>query len=212
MKIIDLCHEIHENMTVFAGTEKPSIQRKYTVEKNGYALHEIAINSHTGTHIDAPAHMIAGGKFLDDYPLEHFTGKAFIIDVNKFAGKEIPTSYLKEFTDEIQNTEFLILNSGWHKHWQRVDYHSNYPVLSLEAAQWLTTFNLRGIGLDYISIDPVESQNVPLHKIILGAGMLIIENLTNLGSLPKQEFHIQCFPLKIAQADGSTSRVLAFVD
>lgn len=211
MQIIDLSHEIHNQMTVFGETEKPKIIRKNTIEHDGYNLHELNFNSHTGTHVDAPNHMVKNGKHLDDFALDYFTGQGFMLQVGQFKGQEIPLSFLKNYVSEIQKVDFLILNSGWYKKWESKTYHNSYPVLSKESAKWLTQFKLKGIGLDYISIDPVDSQDVPLHHIILGAGMLIIENLNNLDALPESDFLFQCFPLKVNKADGSTSRVVAFV-
>jgi kynurenine formamidase len=211
MQIIDLSHEISEQMTVFGEMEKPEITRKYTVEKDGFKLHELKINSHTGTHVDAPAHMITGRKNLDDFALNQFYGKGIMLNVDPFANEEIPLEFLKKYENKIRETEFLILNSGWHKKWKTTEYQLNYPVLSQEAAKWLTQFKLKGIGLDYISIDPTDSADVPLHKIILGAGFIIIENLCNLDALPKSGFQFQCLPLKVDKADGSTSRAVAFV-
>lgn len=211
MQIIDLSHEISEQMTVFGDMEKPEINRKFSVEKDGFKLHELKINSHTGTHVDAPAHMIAGRKNLDDFSLNQFYGKGLMLRVNQFSKGEIPLDFLKNYESQIKETEFLILNSGWHKKWKTPDYHINYPVLSQESARWLSQFKLKGIGLDYISIDPADSQDVPLHKIVLGAGIIIIENLAHVDALPESDFLFQCFPLKVDQADGSTSRVVAFV-
>ena len=211
MQIIDLSHEIHKQMTVFGGMEKPEITRKYSVEKDGFKLHELKINSHTGTHVDAPAHMIAGRKNLDDFSLNQFYGEALMLKVDQFTQNEIPIDFLKKHESQIRKTDFLILNSGWFKKWKTAEYHVNYPVLSQESATWLTQFNLKGIGLDTISIDPTDSQDVLLHHIILGAGFLIIENLTNLDALPENGFQFQCLPLKVDKADGSTSRAVAFV-
>lgn len=211
MQIIDLSHEISEHMTVFGGIEKPEITRKYTVEKDGFKLHELKINSHTGTHVDAPAHMIVGMKNVDDFSLNQFYGLGLMLKVNQFANSEIPLDFLKKYENQIRKIEFLILNSGWHKKWKTAEYQVNYPILSQESAQWLTQFRLKGIGLDTISIDPTDSQNAPLHHIILGAGFLIIENLANLDALPESGFQFQCLPLKVDKADGSTSRAVAFV-
>ncbi len=211
MNIIDLSHEIHEQMTVFGETEKPQIIRKNSIQKDGYNLHELKLTSHTGTHVDAPAHMLEGKKYLDDFPLDQFYGRGLMIKVDRYAGGEIPLAYLKNYENEIQEVDFLILNSGWHKKWETKAYQSNYPLLSEESAKWLTQFKLKGIGMDSISIDAADSQHLPLHKIVLGAELLIIENLTNLDELPEISFIFQCFPLKINKADGSTSRIVAFV-
>ncbi len=212
MQIIDLSHEIHDDMTVFAGTPPVRIHRKNKIETDGYNLHEININSHTGTHIDAPAHTQSGQKFLDDFPLEQFVGKGLMLQVDAFSAGEIPLSFFESQKAKIKDCDFLLLNSSWHKLWQTEDYHYNFPVLSSKAAEWLTQQNLKGIGLDMISIDKEDSQKLPLHAIILGAGMLILENLNNLDALPESGFQLQCFPLKIREADGSTSRILAFID
>ena len=211
MQIIDLSHEIHEQMTVFGEMESPSIYRKCTVNKDGYKLHEIKINSHTGTHVDSPSHMIEGKKHLSDFPLSKFQGKGLMLKTKDFVSGEIPLSFFKNYELEINEADFLLLNSGWYKKWETKEYHLNFPILSEESAHWLTKFNLKGIGLDTISIDPTTSENVPLHHIILGAEMLIIENLCNLDILPKSGFLFQCLPLKIDQSDGSTTRAVAFL-
>ena len=211
MQIIDLSHEIHEQMSVFGEMEKPDIVRKYTLEADGFNFHELKITSHTGTHVDAPAHIVSDKKYLDDFSLDHFYGQGLIIKVDRFAGAAIPLEFLKNYESEIQEVDFLVLNTGWHKKWESPEYQSNYPLLSIESAKWLTRFKLKGIGLDTISIDAIDSQELPIHKIILGAELLIIENLTNLDVLPETGFILQCLPLKVNNADGSTSRVVAFI-
>lgn len=210
MKIHDLSHEIHNHMTVFSEQERPLIEYKYTIDKDGFAMHVILLNSHSGTHIDAPAHVLKGANYLDNFSLEKFTGKGMVLDVSAYAESEIPLSFFVTYKEDIAQTDFLLLNTGWHHKWGTEDYRANYPTLSVEAAQWLVQFKLKGIGLDSISIDRIESTCLPIHHIVLGADMLIIENLTNLNALPVKGFEIQCFPLKISKADGSTSRVVAF--
>jgi len=211
MKIHDLSHEIHNRMTVFSEQERPFIEHKYTIDKDGFAMHIISLNSHSGTHIDAPAHVLKNARFLDDFPLDKFTGKGMVVDVSAYAGTEIPLAFFEPYKKAIEQTDFLLLNAGWYKKWETDAYRKNYPVLSKEAAEWLVQFNLKGIGLDSISIDTVDSIILPIHQIVLGAELIIIENLNNLDALPQSGFTIQCFPLKISKADGSTSRVLAFV-
>ena len=88
----------------------------------------------------------------------------------------------------------------------------------MEAAKWLTKFNLKGIGFDSFSVDKiisahvVTSENLPNHHILLGKEILLIENLTNLDKLPEGAFAFQCVPLKIENADGSPIRPIAMLD
>jgi arylformamidase len=117
---------------------------------------------------------------------------------------------LKQFEEKIKTAEFILFNSGWSAKWKTEAYFEGFPTLTNEATEWLTTFNLKGIGLDSISLDPVPDLTLPNHKIVLAKEILIIENLCNMDALP-EEFMFQCFPLKIEQADGSPVRAVGMV-
>ncbi|MCP4656698.1 MAG: cyclase family protein, partial [bacterium] len=96
--------------------------------------------------------------------------------------------------------------------WGTEAYFSEYPTLSPEAALWLGDLGLQGLGLDMISADETGSDDLPIHKILAGRSMIIIENLTNLHGLPENRFLFSCLPLKIQQADGSPVRAVAIMD
>lgn len=208
MKIIDLSHIINPDISVFPGTEKPVFERK---EIEGYPEVKITMYTHTATHMDAPIHIIKGARTLDELPIDRFIGKAIVIDCKHLAGKNITLDFLKQFVDKIKNIEFILFNSGWSAKWKTDAYFENFPTLTQEAATWLTQFKLKGIGLDSISLDPVPDLTLPNHKIVLAKEILIIENMTNLDSLPNEEFIFQCFPLKIEKADGSPVRAVGMV-
>lgn len=70
----------------------------------------------------------------------------------------------------------------------------------------------KGIGIDAISIDPIDSFELPMHRIVLGAGLVIVENLTNLEGLIGRTFRFAALPLKYENADGAPVRAVAFVD
>jgi arylformamidase len=209
MTLIDLSHVISPDISVFPGTEKPVFERK---EIEGYPEVKITMYTHTATHIDAPIHIIKNATTLDELPVDKFIGKAIVIDCKHLAGKNITLEYLKPFENEIRNIEFVLFNSGWSSKWKTNEYFEGFPTLTNEAAIWLTTFHLKGIGLDSISLDPVPDLNLPNHKIVLAKEILIIENLTNLNSLPDNNFIFQCLPLKIEQADGSPVRAVGMVE
>ena len=208
MKIIDLSHIINQDISVFPGTEKPVFERK---EIEGYPEVKITMYTHTATHMDAPIHIIKGARTLDELPIDRFMGKSIVIDCKHLAGKNITLDFLKQFVDKIKNIEFILFNSGWSAKWKTDAYFENFPTLTQEAATWLTQFKLKGIGLDSISLDPVPDLTLPNHKIVLAKEILIIENMTNLDSLPNEEFIFQCFPLKIEKADGSPVRAVGMV-
>jgi arylformamidase len=169
--------------------------------------------THTGTHIDAPFHMLANGKSLDQMSPESFVGKAICIDCTGVKGRYIEFEHLNQFTGKIQQADFVLLRTDWSKKWETNDYFNDFPVLSKEACKWLTDFDLKGIGLDVISIDPVnDSYEMMNHKIVFNRGMTIIENLTNLGLVGNELFTFSCLPLKIENADGSPVRAIAIIE
>jgi len=208
LTIIDLSHIINPDISVFPGTEKPVFERK---EIEGYPEVKITMYTHTATHMDAPIHIIKNARTLDELPMDRFMGKGMVINCKHLGGNQITLDFLKRFEDRIKNAEFILFNSGWSAKWKTDAYFEDFPTLTAEAAIWLTQFKLKGIGLDSISLDPVADMSLPNHKIVLAKEILIIENMTNMDSLPNDEFMFQCFPLKIEKADGSPIRAVAIV-
>lgn len=209
MNIIDLTHSIYPTMPVFPGTEPPIFQEANTIEKDGFAEAKITFYSHTGTHMDAPAHMLKGGFFLDEYPIDHFIGKAIIMDFSNLSSNEIEKEDLIPYEDKINSVDFVILKTGWSKYWGEDKYFVGFPALSEDAARWLTSFKLKGIGTDAISIDKIESTDFKVHQVFFEKGMVIIENVANLDAVKNDKFIFSCMPLKTQKADGSPIRAVA---
>jgi arylformamidase len=209
MKITDLTHIIHSDMPVFPGTEPPIFQNTYTSEEHGFREAKITMYSHTGTHIDAPAHMLSNGPYLDNLAIEHFIGNATILDFSNVDIKLIDIDSLKPYEDKIRNVEFIIIKTGWSKHWGDKKYYEDFPSLSEESAKWLSEFNLKGIGIDAISIDDMNSSTFTVHKILMRKNIIIIENLTNLNSINNEYFILSVLPLKNKNADGSPVRAIS---
>jgi kynurenine formamidase len=116
---------------------------------------------------------------------------------------------LEAHQEKIGGVEFLLLNTGWGRYWGEPKYFRDYPVLSLAAAAWLAELGMKGIGLDTISADEIDSTDLPVHKAFLVKEILIIENLANLDQLPDNQFAFSCFPLYFENADGSPVRAVA---
>ena len=211
MKIIDLTHTISPDMPVYPGTEPPVFTMGCSIDDIGFLEKKITLYSHTGTHIDAPAHLIKGHKTLDLLPIEHFYGKVLLLKFDNISSKTIGTRELDPYSDEIKEVEFLLIYTGWSQYWGTEKYFSDYPVLSLEAANWLSRFGLKGLGLDTISADKADTQDYSIHKTLLQKDTIIIENLANLADLPCNRFEFSCFPLRFEDADGSPVRAVAFV-
>lgn len=209
MEVIDLTHIMNGDMPVFPGTEKPVFFQANTLEKDGFAETKFFMYSHTGTHIDAPAHMVAGTNSLDKLGAEHFIGKAVIIDCSSLGKLEIEAEDLAGYEERLREVDFIIIKTNWSSYWGSARYFDRFPFLTAEAAKWLTGFNLKGIGVDAISIDDMETKNFPVHNILFSNNMIVIENLTNLDSVKEEIFMLSCLPLKYEMADGSPVRAVA---
>ena len=207
---IDLTHPIHEDMPVYPGTEKPVIVTPCTIEQDGFLEKKITFWSHTGTHMDAPAHLVKGGKHLDQYDISRFCGSAMVVHLESNDDESIDIAVLKPLVNQLKYVDFLLIHTGWSRHWGSNDYFANFPTLTPEAAEWVAGLGLKGIGFDAISVDSADTLTYPIHKILLGSDMVIIENLTNLDQLPEGPFDFTCFPLFFQQADGSPIRAVAF--
>jgi kynurenine formamidase len=210
MNIIDLSHTISPGMPVFPGDDPPVFTNRAEIEEDGFFEKSITLSSHTGTHIDAPAHIIPYAPTLDRMPVDRFVGQGSVIDITEMKYPEIDTAFLNPYEPLFRTSEFVLLHTGWARFWGQEKYLRNYPILSIEAALWVRSFGLKGIGVDALSVDEVNAADLPVHKILLER-MLIIENLTNLDKLPKTGFTFSCFPLKLENADASPVRAVAIV-
>lgn len=209
MKVLDLTHDLTETMPVYPGTEPPRITQATTIAREGFAEKRISLYSHTGTHMDAPAHMVAGARTLDAFEAAHFVGPGAVLDVSSCREGTIGVEWIEPHAERLRGLSFVLLRSGWSKRWGQPSYFEGFPVLTEEAARLLCTLGLHGIGLDMLSVDPVASQDFPIHNLLLRQGYVIVENLTNLEALDPAPFLFSCLPLKIPAADGSPVRAVA---
>ncbi len=212
MKVIDLSHTLNSEISIFPGAITPEFKRANTVLESGFAEYHITISSHHGTHIDAPYHIIDGSKTLDQFGPEKFIGPALKIDCRQLPTNTISLDVVKPYEPYLRETDFVILHTGWGSKWKNEDYCGDFPTLSKEAASWLAEFPLKGIGMDTISIDKVDSKDLPNHNIVLAKEILIIENMANLEELPERGFTLSCLPLKIEKADGSPVRAIGIIN
>ena len=205
--IIDLTHTLKNKITVYPNTLEPIFEQGNTIEKDGFSEINMTMCTHTGTHIDAPAHIIPNTKSLDQFDVEKFIGSATVIDCSEI--KEISLDFLKMKENEIKNIDFVLFYSGWQYKWNSERYFDEFPTLTTEAVEWLAELNLKALGFDSISVDKMATKSLSNHKILLKKEILIIENMTNLDKLISKKFELNCIPLKIENSDGSPIRAFA---
>jgi kynurenine formamidase len=214
MKIIDLTHTISEDMPVFPGTEPPKLDPANTYEKDGFKETLMTMYTHTGTHIDPPAHLFPGRTTLDAFPIDQFVGKAVVIDGTDVpAGGKITMAHIDNVRENADAAEFLIFNTGWERYWGRDEYFENFPVMDEEVADYLKTSGKKGVGVDVMSLDPVADEYLTTHRrLFKDSELVVVENLKNLGRLGNGLFTFIALPLNHKDGDGSPTRAIAMVD
>ena len=212
MTVYDLTHAISSNTPVYPGSESPCLSIAATVEQEGYHETKLSLYSHTGTHMDAPAHIFRGAATLDSFPPESFAGAAYVLDCSAL-GKNgrISVEILREAEETLRSVDFLLLYTGWENHWGSPTYFAGFPVLTAEASLFLAELpKLKGVGVDTVSVDLVGLPFLENHRILLGSGKLLIENMKNLSALVGKRVQFAALPLHYVNSDGAPVRAIAW--
>ena len=214
MRVIDLTHFIAEDMPVYPGTEGPKLQPANTYEKDGFKETLMTMYTHTGTHMDPPAHLYAGRTTLDKFPITQFVGKAFVVKCSDLKeGQKITMEYINKDREKADAADFLLFNLGWDKRWGTEAYFGDYPYIDDEVVDYIIGRKKRGVGLDVIGIDPIADENLTIHKKLFEKNeIVVIENLMDLDKCGDDLFTFCALPLKHVDADGSPIRAIALFE
>lgn len=180
----------------------------------GRETRKLVLGTHIGTHADAPRHFIPNGGTIDEIPLDVLIGPATVVDFTGCAAlQEIGVADIAQKLGGKAPAR-LILRTGWSEYFGTMKFYNEYPFLSEEAAGWLVEKGVRLIAMDTPSPDnPANSRGTrkdsPNHKVLLGAGVVLVEYLTNLSSLSGAEVDLIVMPLKLKGCDGSPARCVA---
>jgi arylformamidase len=198
--LIDLSLSLTDNLPVYPGDPEVRLEPVGTVAADGYALSAIRLGSHSGTHIDAPAHMIDGGDTLGRMSLERFVAPGKLVDgISLHAAQEAG----------LQPGDAAVVYTGRSEQFAANDYYTNYPVMDAAVADYLVACSVSMVLIDTCSAD--SAAPYPIHQILLSAGIPIVENIANARRLVGRTFRIIALPLAI-DADGAPARVVAEVE
>lgn len=218
MQPIDLSHTIIPGMPQWRGDEQLlAIHRQSEHGSDSHMSSSVEFGCHIGTHIDAPLHFLAGAPGVDEMPLEAFGGAALVVDVRDRVKAQIaeegrPGALSAEVLsdDDLGKIDFVLFHTGWEEQWGTDQYYRHWPWLSGDLAEIIAGAGLKGVGLDTPSLDDFGGQAV--HELFAAKGLINIENLTNLGALPRTGAWFQAFPLKLLGTEASPVRALAWVE
>jgi arylformamidase len=210
MRVVDLTQAMTNGMPVMEGITPPSFRDLAEVAADGYAMSQYTFVNHTGTHVDAPAHQIAGGATLDDIPLDRLVTEALTIDLTAHEPGPVGLDVLGPFLPEVRRNDIVLLRSGNAANWGTDAYWRGWCYPDAAAAAALIEAGVSGVGFDGPSADPVDSTDYELHHVWLSGGAIILENLAAMDQLPAR-CRIVVAPLKVSGANGGPARVLALV-
>ncbi|MEM0453174.1 MAG: cyclase family protein [Sulfolobales archaeon] len=228
LKVIELTNPIQNEIIKWFGVVN-EVSTIATVPVDGYYSRFLNNSGeHVGTHVDAPVHFNPYGLFINEVPIESLYGVAVVIDVRKYVSHPNDTITMSELMDwekkvgiEIPRGSIVILYTGWANYWglytnwdQYWSIANGWPGLSPDAARYLVSKEVKGIGVDTLSIDPAPATNFPAHYILTEAGLYIVENLnTNLERLADNAAFIIMAPFKLKEGSaGPGLEVLAIYD
>ncbi|SKB76196.1 cyclase family protein [Dyadobacter psychrophilus] len=199
-KLIDLSHTIFDGLITYKGLPAPIIcdflsredsKGKYE-EGTEFQIGKIEMVSNTGTYIDCPFHRYAHGKDLSEVELDAFANLD-AITINAVGTLEIGINYFKD--KEIRNRA-VIVRTDWSKHWNTNVYFENHPFLNREAAEYLRDCGVKLVGIDSHNIDDTRGNSRPVHTVLLGSEILIVEHMCNLDALPEAGYFFSAVPPK----------------
>lgn len=201
MKMYDVTTPIFEGMPVYKN--KPEKQPKLMTVTNDYVTESrIDMDLHTGTHIDAPLHMVKNGETFETIPLEKLVGACKLFDLTHVTDK-ISKEDLMEL--DIQQNDFILFKT---KNSLEEAFHFEFIYVAEDAAKYLAEKQIRGVGIDALGIERSQPGH-PTHKTLFGHGIIVIEGL-RLKDVPSGEYWMVAAPLKLVGTDAAPARVLLF--
>lgn len=219
MKVVDLSHPFDPALYPAKHGEPPPLEIRAvrTIEANGVNTREISFNDHIGTHVDAPLHLVPGGKSIDQLPLDAFYGTAVVLDIPKGPNGGVTAPDLEAARPKIERGDIVVICSGWGRKLAEPDYASHHPYVTDEGARWLVDRGVRMVGMDVQSIDLPHSMRekgfrYTSLRTVLEAGIPALMNLTNLEPVLSKRVTLFALPIAFAGSEGAPARVVAMLD
>jgi arylformamidase len=193
------------------------VRRLHTVEHNGVNTLQISFGNHLGTHVDAPLHLIAGGKSIDQLPLDTYCGSAVVLDLPKGPNGGVGGEDLSAARPVVKAGDIVLIHTGWGDKINAQNYASHHPFLTEGGAHWLVEKRVSMVGMDVQSVDLPHSLRekgfaYTSLRTLLRNGIPAIHNLTNLDRVAGRRVKLFSFPINFKGVDGAPARVVAQLD
>ena len=214
-RFVDLSHTIEHGLVTYKGLPAPVVcdylSREASREKYApgteFQIGRIEMVTNTGTYLDCPFHRYADGKDLSEIAIAAMTDlDAIVVRAPHASAQAIGP---EAFRDREIRGRAVLVHTGWNVHWNTPQYYEGGPFLTAEAARYLRDCGVKLVGIDAHNIDDTRGGERPVHSILLGAEILIVEHLCNLGALPDEGFVFSATPPKFKGAGTFPVRAMA---
>ena len=210
---LDLTHRIRESMPVFPGDPQPEVREIMSLGEDFCAVQSIRFNNHIGTHLDAPSHFIEDGMTVDQIPLETLIGDAIVLDFTDKGKDDLITKMdLRLHQHQINTGSRVLIKTGWDRNFTSPAYYEHFPCLTLESAEYLASRRIKLLGVDTPSPSPLDDPDQAIHKTLLGAGVVLVENIKDLTQIGRDECQLIVLPLPIEDFSGAPCRVVVGIE
>ncbi len=204
-KLFDISVPVKNGGVVYPGNPEIHIELQQDMSRGDSSnVSLVAIGSHTGTHVDAPLHMIPGGAGVDGIPLDALIGPALVIAFDDDV-MAVTEAYLR--TQPIAGHQRVLLKTRNSGYIRERDFHRDYTYLAPDGAEYLVSLGVRLVGVDYLSIEQFHSGHHRTHKTLLSRGVVIVEGL-DLSEPPAGEYELYCLPVLLDGIDGAPARAV----
>jgi arylformamidase len=204
-RIYDISLPIHAGGLVYPGNPEITIASQQSMAAGGSSnVSSLAFGSHTGTHVDAPLHMIPNGAGVDKLSLDVLMGPAIVLEFAADIGAV--TEAALRATD-FSGQERVLLKTRNSSFIRAREFVRDYTYLAPDGAELLVASGVKLVGIDYLSIEQFHSGHHRTHKTLLGRGVVIVEGL-DLSSVPAGVYELRCLPLSLPGLDGAPARAV----
>ena len=216
-RFIDLSHVIEAGMITYTGLPGPVISdhlsrdasKAHYARGTTFQIGKIEMVANTGTYIDAPFHRFSAGADLSGFEL------ASIANLDGLVFRAAPEKRAINqdlFKNHDLNGKAVLVYTGWDQHWRTDQYFENHPFLTRDAAEFLRASEVALVGIDSLNIDDTEDGARPVHTILLGADIPIVEHMCNLDTPPESSFKFFAVPAPVKGMGSFPVRAFAIID
>jgi arylformamidase len=201
MEFIDLSHTVFDGLITYKGLPAPVIcdylsreaSKSFYAEGTSFQIGRIDMVANTGTYIDCPFHRYEDGHDLSEIHIDQLANLPSVL-INAVGHQAIGPEFFLHLN---LTGKAILVHTGWSVHWNTSSYFSGHPFLTEAAAIYLKENGVVLVGIDSHNIDDTSGNRRPVHSILLGANILIVEHLTNLDQIPSGEFLFSAVPPKV---------------